>query len=164
MSRIALISGDLPAPVANIIVAELEFAQTLGYEHAEPCDDTVAIGDLWDGSAFFPPDPGPVESPVPTFRTVMTPIRFKAQFSVMAQVKIKRARAYVDGKDPDAASDERKAFARDALDILFGSLDDPRLTEVDVADPSVIGGIDFVHSLGILTADEAAEIKRGVPL
>jgi hypothetical protein len=92
----------------------------------------------------------------PSFRTLMTPIRFKAQFSVGEQVAIKRARAYA-GED-----DEAKAYTRDALDILFGSLDDPRLAEVDVADPSVIGGIDFCHSIGILTADRAATIKLGV--
>ena len=84
------------------------------------------------------------------------PDRFKAQFSVQEQVAIKRARAYV-------GEDEGKAFARDALDILFGSLDDPRLAEVDVNDPAVVGGIDFVTSLGILTAEREATIKLGAP-
>lgn len=102
--------------------------------------------------AVEPVEPAPN---LPAFRTLMTPIRFKAQFSVGEQVAIKRARAY-------AGEDESKAFARDALDILFGSLDDPRLVEVDVADPSVIGGIDFCQSIGILTAERAATIKLGV--
>ncbi|MDO9428453.1 MAG: hypothetical protein Q7T93_16675 [Methylobacterium sp.] len=124
-----------------------------------------ATYDAKKGTFTNPPAPEPVEPAPsePAYRTVMTPIRFKAQFSVQEQVAIKRARAYQGGADPDAASDERKAFARDALDILFGSLDDPRLAEVDVADPSVVGGIDFVRSLGILTDERADAIKRGAP-
>lgn len=140
-------------------------AEFVAVPKSAPAD--LRPGYAYNGQVWTPPvEPMLVDSePAPAaYRTVMTPIRFKAQFSVMAQVKIKRARSYKDGTDPDAASDERKAFARDALDILFGSLDDSRLTEVDVADPSVIGGIDFVHLLGILTSDEAAEIKRGVPI
>ncbi|WP_157085421.1 hypothetical protein [Methylobacterium sp. Leaf99] len=45
---------------------------------------------------------------------------------------------------------------------MFGSLDDPRLAEVDVADLAVIEGIDFCQSIGTLTAERAAAIKLGV--
>ena len=125
------------------------------------CPDDTRQGATYDAKKKTftnPPDPVPVDPvPVaPVYRTVMTPIRFKAQFSVGEQVSIKRARAY-------AGDNEEKAFARDALDILFGSLDDPRLMEVDVADPSVIGGIEFCQSIGILTAERAASIKLGAP-
>ena len=128
----------------------------------EPCPADTRQGATFNMKAGtftnppLPPAPEPVEPAPPAYRTLMTPIRFKAQFSVMEQVAIKRARAYVGEED------EGKAFARDALDILFGSLDDPRLAEVDVADPSVIGGIDFCQSIGILTAERAATIKLGV--
>ena len=126
--------------------------------------DELRSGYRLDGKTWTAPVEPVVEAPIdaPAFRTVMTPIRFKAQFSVEEQVDIKRARAYIDGSD--TKNDVRKAFNRDALEILFGSLDDPRLTEVDVADPAISGGIDFVQSVGILTPERAAAIKRGISL
>lgn len=97
----------------------------------------------------------PVPEPQPTYRTLMTPIRFKAQFSVQERLAIGVARAY-------SGSDATKSQAKAVLDILFGDLDDPRLMEVDVADSAVISGIDFCRSIGVLTADRAATIKLGV--
>src|SRR4051794_4741727 len=70
-------------------------------------DDPAGMGWLYDAEtrAF--------SAPLPTYRTLMTPIRFKAQFSVQEQVAIKRARTYVDGADPTPAGDAQKAFTRD---------------------------------------------------
>ena len=89
-------------------------------------------------------------------RTLMTPIRFKSQFHLEERLAIADARAY---HGDNAIQTEAKRV----LDILFGDLDDPRLTEVDVADPSVIAGIEFCQSIGILTAARVTEIKSGLP-
>lgn len=100
--------------------------------------------------------------PTSAYRTTMTPNRFKAQFGLVSQVKIRRARSYVDGAD--AQLDEQRAFLRDALNVLYEMLDDPRTTEIDTADPPVVAGIDFMVSSGMCTVEEAAAAKRGVPL
>ena len=34
---------------------------------------------------------------------------------------------------------------------------------VDLTDPNTIGGIDYLHAVGVLTADRAARIKTGQP-
>ncbi|MBX9934573.1 MAG: hypothetical protein K2Y56_24160 [Methylobacterium sp.] len=92
----------------------------------------------------------------PTYRTLMTPIRFEEQFEIDEQLDIEDRRAY-DG------ADEALIYQKRVLNLLFGKLKDQRLLEVDVADPSVIKGIDFCQWVGILTAERAATIKAGIP-
>ncbi|KAB1069265.1 hypothetical protein [Methylobacterium planeticum] len=111
----------------------------------------ISAGSIFDFAVESDGEPDPAPR-----RTVMTPIRFKAQWTVEERLAIADARAYTGD---NAIQVENKRV----LDILFGDLDDPRLTEVDVADPAVIGGIDFCAHLGILTAERAATIKLGLP-
>jgi hypothetical protein len=122
-------------------------------------------GYQFDGKSWTAPDepgaPVAVEAG-PTYRTTMSPVRFRAQFGIQAKVAIRRARAYVDGTLTDAKADAAAKDARDVLEELFADLDDPRLLEVDVADPDVIEGIDFVHSLNFITEEHAERIKLGI--
>ena len=114
-----------------------------------PDDSPAQIGWRRDAeTGAFSPPPAPRQ-------TKMTPIRFKSQFTVPERLAIGAARDY---SGTAAAQKQVKAI----LDILFGDLDDPRLMEVNVADSSVISGIDFVTSIGIITADRASEIKKGI--
>ncbi|GJE46647.1 hypothetical protein [Methylobacterium soli] len=162
MANFARVVGGVAVDVSTDPAAQ--FHPDLAAQFA-PVPNAVRPGwRLVDGTWEAPPAPeGAGAPPAPAYRTLMTPIRFKAQFSVAEQVAIKRARTYVDGADPTPEGNAQKAFTRDALDVLFGSLDDPHLAEVDVADPSVIGRISFCASVGILTAERAAAIKLGVP-
>ena len=93
-------------------------------------------------------------------RTLMTPIRFKAQFTIPERLAIGAARAYTPAEGQTA--DPAKVQAKQVLDILFGDLDDPRLEAVDVADSAVIQGIDFCAYAGIVTEARATTIKLGI--
>ncbi len=55
MNKYAIIENNV---VSNIIVAEQSFAQSLG---AILVDDSVAIGDLWNGVVFTKPKPVPFD-------------------------------------------------------------------------------------------------------
>lgn len=57
MNRIALIHGGV---VANIIEAELEFAESLGYDHAQEVGDAGPGWLLVDGALVPPDSPAPV--------------------------------------------------------------------------------------------------------
>lgn len=58
MVKIALIRSGI---VDNVIVSDLAFAQTLGYDAAvDVSNQRVAPGYLWNGSVFSPPPPDPV--------------------------------------------------------------------------------------------------------
>jgi hypothetical protein len=118
--------------------------------------DPAQVGWLYDAET------GTLAAPAPVRRTTMSPVRFRAQFGIQAKVAIRRARSYVDGTFTDAKADADAKDARDVLEELFADLDDPRLLEVDVADPDVIEGIDFVHSLGFIDKEHAERIKLGI--
>lgn len=113
-----------------------------------------------------PPADIPPVVPVPAYRTRVSVARFKAMFGLEAQIKIQLARAYVPA-DP-ARPDVAKATVMAGLDVLFGALDDLLRSQVeepvDIADPDVAAGIDWIAGLGFITAAHAATIKRGVPL
>ena len=159
MSRVALITG---ADVAKIIIADLEFAKSLGYDHVEPCDDTVTEGDKWDGKAFSrPAGPDAPPPPEPVDTTFVSVPRFVASFGFDAAVQIAKARAYVP---PDPNVDDPRANLKYALDHLFGLLGylNAERKDVDVADPSVVTAIGYLESVHFIDEAKAAEIKRGV--
>lgn len=123
-------------------------------------------GYAYDGKTWTAPaEPDQPAPSGPSYRTVMSAVRFKAQFTLQEQIAIKLARSYVAPNPTDPT--DKKLQAKLALDALFDNLADLVLlgTEIDVADPAVIAGIDFCRSIGILASDDrAAAIKKGVPV
>lgn len=74
----------------------------------------------------------------------LSPVQFKMCFTSQERIAIKALRA-------------TNPILEDAYEIL----DDPRLTTVDMALASNQQMIDYLVTLGVLTAERAAEIKAG---
>lgn len=114
------------------------------------------------GSAWIaPPEPevaGPAEPapPLAPGRILqVSPPTFLLLFTSPERIGIRAARNYVGA---DAGANMVKAV----LDDWFSIIDDPRLQYVDLALPATQQGIDFLVTVGLLTAPRAAEIKLGV--
>ena len=109
-----------------------------------------------------PPPPEPAPPPEPVYRTLMSPIRFKAQFALSEQIAIKIARAYV-APDPANAKDA-KLTLKLGLDILFDNLADlvAMGKDIDVADASVIAGLGLLETATLIGKGRAAEIGKGL--
>jgi len=113
--------------------------------------DNASVGDeLIDGQWVTPAVPEPIYveavAPNPVYPK-MSPIQFKMLFASAERIAIKAARA----------TDE---ILQDAYEIL----EDPRLTEVDMALSSNQELIDYLVSLNLLTSDRATSIKLGILL
>lgn len=85
----------------------------------------------------------PVEK---VWRTVLTPVEFKMQFSAPERIAIKTAAIAGD------------ALLEDFLDIL----NDPRLKEVTLTLQDNIAAIGYLVSLGILTQERSEAILKGI--
>lgn len=106
--------------------------------------DNAENGDGWDGVTLTKPLPPVPSDPPPFVPPKRSPVEFKLCFTSAERVAIKAARA----SDP-------------ILEDTFSILDDPRLTEVDLALLSVQTLIDYCVSKELLTPERAAQIKRG---
>lgn len=98
-----------------------------------------------------------VEGPVIIPRQLLqvSPPTFKLLFTPQERIGIRAARSYTGTAQ---AGKELKAI----LDDWFEIIDDPRLQYVDLALPQTQEGINFLVTVGLLTAERAAEIKQGV--
>ena len=74
----------------------------------------------------------------------VSPVQYKLLFTVQERIAIATAKA----TDP-------------VLQDLYGILDDPRLTEVDLNLASTQGALDYLISQGLIEADRKAEILTG---
>ncbi len=79
----------------------------------------------------------------------LSPVEFKMAFTISERMAIADARA-------DITAEGRQT--KQILDLWYEVIDDPRLTYVDLGLPSVIEGLDFLETLGILTAERKAAI------
>ena len=75
----------------------------------------------------------------------VTPVEFKMLFTIQERIAIKEAKA----------TDE---ILQDGFEIL----EDPRLTFVDLGLGSTQGFIDYMATLGLVTAERADKIKSGI--
>ncbi|MDP3876025.1 MAG: hypothetical protein Q8Q50_03500 [Methylobacter sp.] len=122
--------------VAHIATSNGEYLQ--GVEAVVPCDELVTVGMLWDGTAFGRP------SVVAAYPKV-SPVEFKLLFTSSERVAIKAIRP-------------TDAIVDDFYDIM----DDPRLTEVDLALQSVQAALGYLTALGMLAAGRREDILLGV--
>lgn len=84
-----------------------------------------------------------IKPPVPA-TTKVSPVEFKMLFSSMERVAIRKARA----TDP-------------TVDDFFDLVEDPRLTYVDLALPSVQGALRYLAATQLITDARIAEILSG---
>lgn len=103
-----------------------------------------ANGDGWDGVTLTKPIPATPDE-VSAAPPKVSPVEFMLLFTSAERVAIKAARK----TDP---------VIDDFLDIL----EDPRLSEVDLALGSTQGALDHFTALGILAAGRKAAILTGV--
>jgi hypothetical protein len=126
---------------------------------AEP--GMVYMARLVDGEWVSPPEPEPAapaepaEPPAPPRLLQVSPPTFLLLFTSPERIGIRAARNY---SGADAGANMVKAV----LDDWFSIIDDPRLQYVDLALPATQQGIDFLVTIGLLTAPRAEEIKLGV--
>lgn len=112
--------------------------------YTEQVPDDAENGDSWGGEVLTKPAaPEPVEPATPIPPKV-SPVQFKLLF--MAQERIAIAQARVT--DP-------------VLQDLCGILDDPRLTEVDMALKSTQETLDYLTEQNLIGAGRKAEILTG---
>lgn len=112
--------------------------------YTEDVPGNSANGDGWNGTTLTKPTPATPEviSAVPP---KVSPVEFMLLFTSTERVAIKAARV------TDQIID-------DFLDII----EDPRLTQVDLALGSTQGALDYFTALGILAAGRKATILTGV--
>jgi len=108
--------------------------------------DEAVNGDGWvDGELVKPsvPEPTPPE-PAPVVRPVVSAVEFMLLFTSPERVSLKALRP----ADP-------------VLDDFFDLLEDPRLTEVNLNLQSTVNALDYMISIGELTAERKEEILTG---
>lgn len=106
-------------------------------DDAENCD-------AWDGETLTKPAaPGSV-APAAPIPPKVSPVEYKLLFTVQERIAIAQAKA------TDLV-----------LQDLYSILDDPRLTEVDLALASTQAALDYLTAKGLIADDRKAEILTG---
>lgn len=124
------------------------FTANLAAEFVPVPENIVPGWRLNDGTWTAPViSEAPISEPLPLRRTVFTPPEFLLLFTAAERVAIRAART----SDP-------------VVDDWLQILDDPRLSEVDVARASTRDGLDYLAAQGHITVERAAEIATGAPL
>lgn len=134
--RIALISGGI---VANIIDAELSFAQTLGYETVVEATDGAYLGGEYTDGQFVPQPTEPLPEPEPVASTTMTKLTFLRRFTQAERLAVRAAKA-TDPIIEDA----------DALMQLA--------EEIDVTDPDTVQYVGYLAQQGFIEPERVGEI------
>ena len=109
--------------------------------------DDAANGDGWvNGQLIKPVAPTipPLPVPAPVVPPKVTPIQYKLLFTSAERIAIATAKA----TDP-------------VLQDLYSILDDPRLTEVDLALQSTKDALDYLTAKGLIASGRKAEILIG---
>jgi hypothetical protein len=108
--------------------------------------DDAANGDTWDGTTLTKPvQPEFVQIEVIAVPPKVTPIEFKLLFTVTERINI------VEAKSTDPI-----------LTDIYSILDDPRLTQVDLALQSTLDTLDYLVSKNLLVATRVPEILTGI--
>lgn len=119
--------------------------------------ETVQGSTFQDGKWDHPTPPAPVEPqpPAPARILQVSPPTFLLLFTSQERIGIRAARNY-------SGADANPNMVKAVLDDWFAIIDDPRLQYVDLTLPATQQGIDFLVTVGLLTAPRAEEIKLGV--
>ena len=126
------------------------YTQDVAAHYTTEVGDDIVSGATWDGSKWVnPPAPVPVPPvpPVPQYATTMTPIEFRLLFVSAERIAIKTAAK----TDP-------------IVEDFWSIINDPELTQVNVADPQIIEALDYLVTLTILTPARETAILLGKPL
>ena len=145
MSRIALIKNNL---VENVIEADMEFAQTLGFD-AVVETDVAAPGRGYDGGEFITP---PTPEPTPEDRRI-TRLMFRNRFTQAELVTIE-----IVSLDDAAAPMQQRQMAA-ALRVMQRQVSDAEF--IDLNDPVTRAGVEQLEAFGLLAEGRAAEILDG---
>ena len=140
------------ARIVNSVAVDVVIGDPAKFFHPDIAKDFVPVPDEvqagWQfvgGQWQAPVIPDPVVPvPVAPIPPKVSPVEFKLLFTSPERIVIKAARA----TDPVLA---------DAYEIL----EDPRLTEVDLALQSNIDLIDYMVTLALVTPERAVVIKTG---
>ena len=122
--------------VENIIVADFDFAQKLGYEKViDVTNKKVGIGDTWDGVNFIPP-----EITVPDItKSILTKYEFLTKFTIEERIGIYTAEL-------------SNPLIRMWLDIF-------RISDnIDLSNADTISGVGILAVNGFITKKRATEI------
>lgn len=109
----------------------------------EPVPDDVQHGWVLKGGQWSAPAPAPDPAPQPQYPKV-SPVEFLLLFTSGERVAIREARL----TDP-------------VIDDFFDLVEDPRLTFVDLALPSVQGALHYLAATGMITDARREEILTG---
>lgn len=121
---------------------QLHFHPTIAAEFVA-VPDTVQCGWRKSGNQWSAPTP---PEPAPAVNTLaVSPVQFKLLFTSAERVAIRAARP----NDP-------------MIDDFFGLLDDPRLEEVRLGQPSVRQMLEYLHSEGYIAQGRIDQILAGV--
>ena len=145
MSRITLIRSGI---VENIIEADMEFAQQLGYDLAVE-SDIAGIGWQYIGGEFIAPS---TPDPDPEDRRV-TRLMFRNRFTQAEHVTIEIASL----DDASAPMQQRQMAA--ALRVMQRQISDAEF--IDLNDPVTRAGVQQLEAFGLLAEWRAAEILDG---
>jgi hypothetical protein len=137
--KIALINSG---SIVNIIEADtLAFAQGLGYDEAVEVTDDVHMHGTYAVGVFTPPPSPPSPPPLPV--TTMTRLAFVRRLTSTERKAIRKA------KNTDENVDD--------AEYLMGLAQD-----IDVADADTVQYINYLASIGLITASRVAEILAPV--
>ena len=140
IGNIALVRNNV---VENIIVATLEFAETLGYDEVFDVKTTpVGIGWIKVDGVWQAP---PVPAPEPVLKSVLTPLEFLNRFT----------------------NDEAKTIlglSKTNPDVELWWLKYNKAQDIDLDDPQTIDGVTMLETAGIIAAGRAEEILTKYPV
>lgn len=108
-----------------------------------PVPDQVENGWTVEAGKWSAPAPVEPTTPAPVYPKV-SPVEFKMLFTIMERVAIRTARA----TDP-------------TVDDFFDLVEDPRLSYVDLALPSVQGALHYLAATQLITDARIPEILSG---
>ena len=133
--------------------AELYHPDIAALYSTEVSEEVQRGAELIEGEWENPPEPEPSEpDPVDPPAPVISPVAFKLLFTVTERVAINRFRA---------DTSEETADARAVIDDLYGIIDDPRLTEINLGRSDTVEGVTLLETQGLIGSGRAAEILAG---
>ena len=137
------------ARIVNSVAVDVVTGNPAEFFHPDIAKDFVPVPDQvesgWSVTAGKWSAPAPVEptTPAPVYPKV-SPVEFKMLFTSMERVAIRTARA----TDP-------------TVDDFFDLVEDPRLSYVDLALPSVQGALHYLAATQLITDARIPEILSG---
>ncbi|EEE46676.1 hypothetical protein [Roseibium alexandrii] len=116
------------------------------------CPENTVQGAAYDGNTFTNPPEPVVAEPETESRREVSPVEFKMLFTSAERIAINNKR-----KDTSTENETVKAV----LDDWYSIVDDPRLSAVNLQLQSTIDGVNFLVTIGILTAERAVQVLAG---